>query len=134
MRRWLLLGAFLAAACWPLVRQRPDPELLELEPDTTIVVLRVFNYQAVPVTAFVDAPNERRRRVGTVMPFHEGYFVLPSPTIRWLQVFHVTVEAADRSIHPYRTGLITRNPVKITMVFVVVGEGPGQPRYSGPQS
>lgn len=93
----------------------------QLEIDTTLVILRVFNYYNVPVTVFVNPVNEDRRRVSVIEPVHEGFLALPSREIRWLRTFWVSVEASDGA-RPYRTGLIERNLIKMTMVVVSVGE------------
>lgn len=131
------LIALVTFGCFALGQQLGRHRLVEttLAPDTTVLIVRVFNYQPGPVTVYVDALDQPRHRIGTVTPYHEAFFVLPSITIAWLQVFHVTVEPAIRTLKPYRTGPITRNPFKITMVFVVAGEDTTRARIPGlPQS
>lgn len=114
------LGIMLLVLASFTPRDEPQRDR-QLEIDTTLVILRVFNYGNVPVTVFVNPVNEDRRRISAIAPLHEGFLALPSREIRWLRTFWVSVEASDGA-RPYRTGLIERNLTKMTMVVVSVGE------------
>jgi hypothetical protein len=104
--------------------------------DTTVVIIRVFNYQDSEVTVYMDT-REDRQRVGIVTPKHEAFFVVPSAELPLVNEFFLTVVPTMDGIKPYRTGLINRNRDKITMVYVAVGEelsGQGGFRNSAPAS
>lgn len=107
----LILGTCLFPCALPA--QEP------LAIDTTAIVLRVANNYPRPVRVYVEPFQAPRRKVSDVSPKHEGLFLLPSSDIRKIIVFVVIVEAD--SIAPYRTGFITRNPTRMTMVYIVVG-------------
>jgi hypothetical protein len=122
-----ILGVATTVASWScgvlgLSRNRAAvPVSHALAVDTTVVIIRVFNYQECEVTVYLDT-QEDRQRVGIVTPMHEAFFVLPSTTVTALNEFILTVIPTMEGIKPYRTGLISRNPNKITMVYVAVGE------------
>ena len=100
---------------------RAAPARRDLAVDTTVVIIRVFNYQPAEVTVYMDA-HEQRQRVGVVTPMHEAFFVLPSTEVTAVDEFFLTVVSNTEGIKPYKTGLIARNRTKITMVYVAVGE------------
>jgi len=97
------------------------PNRHEIAVDTTVVIIRVFNYQPSEVTVYMDTPADRQR-VGIVTAMHEAFFVVPSAEMPPVQEFILTVVPTEDSIKPYRTGLIARNRNRITMVYVAVGE------------
>ena len=97
------------------------PARRDLAVDTTVVIIRVFNYQPAEVTVYMDA-HEKRQRVGVVTPMHEAFFVLPSTEVTAVDEFFLTVVSPTEGVKPYRTGMIARNRTKITMVYVAVGE------------
>lgn len=112
---WLALALMQASVC-RAQRER------SIGIDTTLVVLRVWNYRATAVMVYLELPTGELRRVSEVPPAREGYFVIPSREIKKLLVFAVVVVSADSLVPPYRTGAILRNPRKITMVFTAVGQ------------
>src|SRR2546423_1769968 len=82
--RWLsvaILGFAITAgslSCGAVrLAHRAAPARRELAVDTTVVIIRVFNYQPAEVTVYMDV-HEQRQRVGVVTPMHEAFFVLPS--------------------------------------------------------
>ena len=97
------------------------PNRHEIAVDTTVVIIRVFNYQPSEVTVYMDTQADRQR-VGIVTAMHEAFFVVPSAEMPPVQEFILTVVPTEDGIKPYRTGLIARNPNRITMVYVAVGE------------
>jgi hypothetical protein len=121
----MVLGIGATAVSWSCGAFRfsdhATPVAQELAVDTTVVIIRVFNYQPTDVTVYLDTDQDRHR-VGMVTPMHEAFFVLPSATVTALNEFILTVVPTMEGIKPYRTGLINRNPNKITMVYVAVGE------------
>ncbi len=125
----MLLGFVTSAANWScspfqLGHRQAAPEQQkqrQLAVDTTVVIIRVFNYQPTDVTVYLDTPADRQR-IGSVTPMHEAFFVLPSSTLASLDQFILTVIPVEDGIKPYRTGLIARNPNRITMVYVAVGD------------
>ncbi len=100
---------------------RTSPARHDLAVDTTVVIIRVFNYQPSEVTVYLDT-EQARQRVGVVTPMHEAFFVLPSTEVTTVEQFFLTVISSADAIKPYRTGMISRNRTKITMVYVAVGE------------
>src|SRR6185503_15933632 len=121
-----ILGIGTTAASWScgafrFSNHNATPVRQELAVDTTVVIIRVFNYQPTEVTVYLDTQQDRQR-IGMVTPMHEAFFVLPSATVMALNEFILTVVPTVEGIKPYRTGLINRNPNKITMVYVAVGE------------
>lgn len=98
---------------WALPAQQP------MAIDTTAIVLRVSNNFPRAVRVYLEPFEAPRRKVSDVSPHHDALFLLPSSDIRKILVFIVIVEAD--SIAPYRTGLISRNPTKMTMVYIAVG-------------
>ena len=122
-----IFGIAATAASWSCGafrfpgNQAAAPAKHELAVDTTVVIIRVFNYQNSEVTVYMDTDRDRQR-VGIVTPMHEAFFVLPSATVLALNEFTLTVVPTMDGIKPYRTGLISRNTNKITLVYVAVGE------------
>ena len=109
-------------SCGPFRSARhATPVRHELAVDSTVLIIRIFNYQPVEVTVYLDTQQDRQR-VGVVIPMHEAFFVLPSAEVMALDAFFLTVISSTDGVKPYRTGLINRNRTKITMVYVAVGE------------
>lgn len=138
MRRLLLVvsclafSLMLAMACWPSRRGHPATQVGQIEVDTTALVVRVFNqYKRTPVTAYLDAVFVGRRRLSEILPEHEAYLMVPSSSAKGVSVFFVVLEPTDHSLRPHYFGPIVRNPNRITMVFVSVGDSLGT---GGPQS
>lgn len=137
MKRLLISAiVLLTVGCFALGRsmsQRSLPDALVV--DTTVVILRVFNYQPAAVTVYLDTQQGGRNLVGTVTPMHEAFFVLPSVGLVAIDAFTVFVVSEADGVKPYQTGLINRNRRKITLVYVAVGDtvgarGPNQWRQS----
>jgi hypothetical protein len=101
------------------------PNHREITVDTTVVIIRVFNYQPSEVTVYMDTQADRQR-VGIVTSMHEAFFVVPSSEMPPVEEFILTVVPTEDGIKPYRTGLIARNRNRITMVYVAVGEHQNQ--------
>jgi hypothetical protein len=97
------------------------PTRHEIAVDTTVVIIRVFNYQPSEVTVYLDTQADRQR-VGIVTSMHEAFFVVPSTEMPTVEQFILTVVPTQDGIKPYRTGLISRNRNRITMVYVAVGD------------
>ena len=93
----------------------------EISVDTTVVIIRIFNYQPSEVTVYMDTHADHQR-VGIVTAMHEAFFVVPSAEMSAVEEFILTVVPSEDGIKPYRTGLISRNRNRITMVYVAVGE------------
>ena len=113
--------ALLASGCGANRLEGPAPASHRLGVDTTGVIIRVFNYQVADVTMYLDTQQDRMR-IGVVAPGHQALFVLPSAEVTTLRAFTLTAESVDPQVKPYRTGLISRNPAKITMVYLEVGQ------------
>src|SRR5712672_3462556 len=62
----------------------------EIAVDTTVVIIRVFNYQPSEVTVYLDTQADRQR-VGIVTAMHEAFFVVPSVELSALDEFILTV-------------------------------------------
>ena len=127
MRRWWPIAFLIYSGCGPFRFTSPVPSNYRLVADTTGVIIRVFNYQVADVTMYLDTQQDRMR-IGVVAPGHQALFVLPSAEVTTLRAFTLTAESVDPQVKPYRTGLISRNPAKITMVYLEVG----QPRDTVP--
>lgn len=125
--RLAVLGLVLAVAC-VLTRAKVSPIAADAALDTTAVILRIFNYQPLPVTVYlINLSDSSRQRVSDLTGGHEGYFILPSREHKDLLLFTVLVVPVDPSVRPYQTGAITRNTAKLTMVYVSVGDPPDGP-------
>ena len=127
-----ILGIATTASSWscgafhfPGSKREVKPENHALAVDTTVVIIRVFNYQPTEVTVYLDTQIDRQR-VGSVTPMHEAFFVLPSAEVLTVDEFILTVIPTEDGIRPYRTGLISRNRTRITMVVVAVGDEPSR--------
>ena len=125
---WLglaIMTVALSAGSWSCgafrFGQGTSPARRDLAVDTTVVIIRVFNYQPSEVIVYLDTDADRQR-VGVVTPMHEAFFVLPSSEVTTVDHFFLTVISGGDGIKPYRTGMINRNRTKITMVYVAVGE------------
>ncbi len=123
-----MLGIVTTAFSWscgafhfPGSHAAAAPTHHEIAVDTTVVIIRVFNYQNAEVTVYMDTDQDRQR-VGIVTPMHEAFFVVPSVELPLVDAFILTVIPTMDGLKPYRTGLISRNRNKITMVYVAVGE------------
>ena len=124
---WLglaIMTVALSAGSWSCGAFRfghgASPARHDLAVDTTVVIIRVFNYQPSDVTVYLDTDADRQR-VGVVTPMHEAFFVLPSTEVTTVDQFFLTVIANADGIKPYRTGMINRSRTKITMVYLAVG-------------
>jgi hypothetical protein len=116
----VILGVALSCGTFRSA-SRAAPSRRELAVDTTVVIIRVFNYQPAEVTVYLDT-QLNRQRVGVVTSMHEAFFVLPSAEVMTIDAFFLTVISASDGVKPYSTGMINRNRNKITMVYVAVGE------------
>ena len=124
--KWLALMVLLIA-----VPVRAQVQQASIAIDSTPIVLRVINYNPFPVVVYVEPYESGKLFISNIAPNHEGFFLLPSREIRQLLVFKVIVESAGAQ--PYRTGIIARNPTKLTLVAIAVGTPPDSTLSRGRQ-
>ncbi|MBI4420897.1 MAG: hypothetical protein HY560_08740 [Gemmatimonadetes bacterium] len=99
-------------------------EEAQLAPDSTVVIIRITNPQAFPVSVFLETPYGPLR-IGVVSGQRSSIFVLPTATVSSITQFAVAVIPDGHRTRGYRTGTITRTPGQMTFVAIVVGEDAG---------
>lgn len=103
----------------------------EVTPESSVIILRVINYEWYDVAVELDAGDDVRKRVGTVTGTNWSFFVLTSAVLGAVKEFAVVVVPVGQKVVSYQSHRIRRLPGKLVLVTISMGENPEPARYRG---
>lgn len=126
----LAAGAGLLSCASSAVTSRRTAHLgPQIAADSSVVILRVINYEWYDVAVLLDAGDNPRMRVGTVTGMHWSFFVLTSAVLGGVKEFAVVVVPVGRPVLAYQSNRITRVPGRLVLVTIAMGEDPERATY-----
>lgn len=100
----------------------------DIAPDSSVVIIRVTNYDWDDVVVVVDA-GHTLRRVGTVAGMRWSLLVLTSAALGPIREFTVLVVPVRQPVRTYETRRITRAAGKLVFVTIAMGDEPQHTTY-----
>jgi hypothetical protein len=101
----------------------------EVTPESSVVILRVMNYEWYDVAVLLDAGDNVRKRVGTVTGTKWSFFVLTSTVLGAVNEFVVVLVPVGQAVVTFRSHRIRCIPGKLVLVTISMGGTPEPAKY-----
>ena len=99
-------------------------------PESSVVILRVINYEWYDIAVELDA-GDVRKRVGTVTGTNWSFFVLSSAALSGVNEFVVVVVPVGQAVVVYQSHRIRRIPGELVLVTIAMGRNPEPASHRG---